>query len=80
MSRLARVRSIAGEQGLQRAQDELNNIFNSHMFAAQKALRFGDHATAEHSLRELLSYYPDPEDRRHKEVKERLSKVLGRGR
>ncbi len=62
------------------AEEELQSIHNSHTFTAQKAIRFGNLGEAADTLRNLLRYYPDPEDRRHKDVKSQLGKVLQRRR
>ena len=61
------------------AEKVLKNTHNAHTFAAQKAVRFGNLSEAVGVLRDLLRYYPDPDDRRHKEVKARLAELLGKG-
>jgi hypothetical protein len=60
------------------ARDELQKIFDSYLFASEKALRFGDRDGAVQSLRDLLRYFPDPEDPRHKKAKGRLGDLVGR--
>jgi hypothetical protein len=61
-----------------KAKAELQAIFEAHVFAAEKALRFGDVEQAVQVLRELLRYFPEPADPRHAQAKARLSD-LGRG-
>jgi len=65
------------DAALTKSEQELDGIHNHHMFTAQKAARFGDMATAVDTLRNLLRYYPDPDARRHLEVKKRLGMLLG---
>ncbi len=60
-----------------KAKAELQAIFDAHMFAAEKAGRFGDHEQAAQVLRELLRYFPETSDPRHAQAKSRLSE-LGR--
>lgn len=57
------------------AQEELQNILDSQLFAAEKALRLNSREEAAHVLRELLRYFPDPDDPRHERVKARLNEV-----
>lgn len=61
----------------EKASEELNRVYNSYLFTAEKALRFGDHEEALTSLRDLLRYLPDTEDARHQKVKKRLIELSG---
>ncbi|MCK5690014.1 FHA domain-containing protein [Myxococcota bacterium] len=60
-----------------RSEQELNNVFDSHLFSAQKALRFGDRKLAMENLRDAIRYFPDPEDLRRKRLKERAKEIIG---
>ncbi|MEL6545725.1 MAG: hypothetical protein AAFQ82_13920, partial [Myxococcota bacterium] len=57
---------------LTKAKRELQETFDSHIFAAEQAIRFGERERASESLRELLQYIPDEEDARHEEARSRL--------
>ncbi|MFC1611173.1 FHA domain-containing protein [Myxococcota bacterium] len=62
-----------------RSREDLQKVFDTYLFASEKALRFGDRAVAIETLRDLLRYLPDPEDPRHKQAKSRLANLVGRG-
>lgn len=64
------------QEGRKEAEAELERVHMTHLFTAQKAQRFGNMAEAADSLRSLLRYYPNPDDRRHQEVQKRLGQVL----
>ena len=64
------------ETALTSAKQELGNVYDSHIFAAEQAVRFGERERAKESLRDLLRYLPDPEDTRHQKVKERLNELM----
>ncbi len=67
------------EKAEQKAQDELQGVFDSHVFAAEKAQRFGNEDEAAQLLRELMRYFPDSTDTRHKQAKARLNSLTGDG-
>ena len=58
------------------AREELQNVFESYIFTVEKAMRFNDVQGAIETLRELLRYFPDPEDQRHVKAKNRLNEIL----
>lgn len=60
---------------LNKAKGQLQNTFETHIFASEQATRFGDRARAIDSLVELLQYIPDKEDPRHVEAKSRLDSL-----
>ncbi|MEO1481928.1 MAG: FHA domain-containing protein [Myxococcota bacterium] len=62
-------------KSLKRAKGQLQNTFETHIFAAEQATRFGDRTRAVDSLVELLQYIPDKEDPRHIEAKSRLESL-----
>lgn len=63
--------------GLTRAQEELQTVFDGHIFAAEKAAHFGDAEAAAESLRELLRYFPSVDDPRNRDIKDRLVALTG---
>lgn len=67
------------QKSLTRAESELQNVFDTHLFAAEQALRFGDRARAIQSLRDALHYFPDRADPRHATAKQRLDDLLSNG-
>ncbi|OGQ89026.1 MAG: hypothetical protein A2289_18600 [Deltaproteobacteria bacterium RIFOXYA12_FULL_58_15] len=62
-----------------RAEEELQKICDTYMFASEKALRFGDRAEAVQSLRDLLRYLPDVDDPRREKAKNKLTDLVGQG-
>lgn len=64
-------------KSLRKAERELQETFESHIFAAEQAIRFGERSRAIESLQELLQYIPNPEDARHEEAKSRLDALQG---
>jgi pSer/pThr/pTyr-binding forkhead associated (FHA) protein len=60
-----------------RARTELQNVYDSQMVAAEKALRFGGREQAAQLLRDLLRYFPDTSDTRHQQAKARLTQLGG---
>ena len=67
------------DDATRRAEKELDSIVDAHLFSAERAVRFGQRDQASEALRDLLRYLPDPEDRRHKEVRERLANLVAHG-
>ncbi|MBI3179206.1 MAG: FHA domain-containing protein [Deltaproteobacteria bacterium] len=65
------------DQAHKAAASELQNLYDTYMFPAEKALRFGDREGAMEALRELLLYLPDQDDPRHKLTKRRLGDLAG---
>ena len=61
------------QQAEEAARAELQNIYDSYIFTVEKAQRFNDLQGATETLRELLRYFPDPEDQRHVKAKNRLT-------
>ena len=68
------------QKALDHSREELDNIHENHLFTARKAQRFGERLQAVETLRALLRYYPDPDERRHKEVKRQIGQLLGEQR
>ncbi|MEE8408007.1 MAG: FHA domain-containing protein [Myxococcota bacterium] len=68
------------ENAERRAADDLQSIYDSYVFSAEKAIRFGDRQGAVESLRDLLRYFPDDSDPRHRQAKRRLTDLIGRYR
>ena len=66
------------ERILAAAEEGLEQTYRSHLFAAEKAFRFGDRAGAVEKLRSLLRHFPDPEDTRHQIVKKKVEGLAGR--
>ena len=64
------------DTALREAETELQGVFDSHVFAAEKAARFGETEEALESLRQLLEYFPNQDDARHREIKERLQALM----
>ena len=60
---------------LTKVETELQNTFDSHMFSAEQALRFGDPQKARDALSDILRYFPDPNDPHHQRAKERLTEL-----
>ena len=65
------------DAGLARAQDELQTIFDAHIFAAEKAVHFNDTEGAVEALNELLAYFPNANDPRSRQVRDRLATLTG---
>ncbi len=65
------------DQAHKTAAAELQNLYDTYMFTAEKALRFGDREGAMEALRELLLYLPDQDDPRHTTTKRRLGDLAG---
>ena len=63
-------------QAEESARQELQNVYDSYIFTVEKAQRFNDIQGAIETLRELLRYFPDPEDQRHVKAKNRLTEML----
>jgi pSer/pThr/pTyr-binding forkhead associated (FHA) protein len=61
-----------------RAAEELQTTYDSYLFAAEKAIRFGERDAAVASLREALRYFPEASDKRHDLIKRRLTNLVGR--
>ena len=66
------------EKAERNVAQELQGVYDSYLFAAEKALRFGDREAAASSLRELLRYFPDREDPRHEQARKKLTDIIGR--
>jgi pSer/pThr/pTyr-binding forkhead associated (FHA) protein len=66
-------------KGGEDARRELQTTFEAHIFAAEQALRFGDVEQARDALRDVMRYFPNPEDPRHQRAKERLAELTRRG-
>jgi len=62
-----------------RAVADLEQIYSSHMFAAEKAFRFGDRQAAADKMRALLRHFPDQDDKRYQRAKKKLDGLIGRG-
>lgn len=62
---------------LAKAETELAGIYETHMFAVEQALRFGERQRAVDSLRDVLQWVPNPEDARHVRAKARLTELVG---
>ncbi len=61
------------------ARVELQKVFDAYLFASEKALRFGDRAQAIEALRDLLRFFPNADDPRHKKARDRLTDLVGKG-
>lgn len=69
------------EQALAASREALQNAFDSHLFAAEQALRFGERERAVDALRDVLRYFPNPEDPRYRRARDRLNELMrGSGR
>lgn len=66
------------DANLQRAVNDLEQIYSSQMFAAEKAFRFGDRQAAADKMRSLLRHFPDHDDNRYQTVKKKLEALAGR--
>ncbi len=64
-------------KSLRKAERELQETFESYIFAAEQAIRFGERQRAVESLQELLQYIPNDEDARHEEARSRLDALQG---
>ncbi|MBC7794988.1 MAG: FHA domain-containing protein [Clostridia bacterium] len=60
---------------LSKVENELQTTYDHHIFTAEQALRFGDPQKARDALREILRYFPDPNDPHHQRAKEKLTEL-----
>ena len=63
---------------LEEAQNQLQNTYDNLIFSAERALRFDKLQEAGEILRECLDYFPNQDDKRHQEVKNRLNRLRSR--
>jgi pSer/pThr/pTyr-binding forkhead associated (FHA) protein len=63
------------EKELTKVNAELQSTFETHIFTAQQALRFGETERARDALREILRYFPDPNDPHHQTAKQKLTEL-----
>ena len=60
------------------AKNQLQNTYDNLIFSAERALRFDKLQEAGEILRECLDYFPNQDDKRHQEVKNRLNSLRSR--
>lgn len=63
------------DKELAKVNAELQSTFETHIFTAQQALRFGETERARDALRDILRYFPDPNDPHHQAAKEKLTEL-----
>lgn len=61
-----------------RATEQLQVVFDSHILAADAAIRSGQLQTAVAALRRALRFFPDDADERRDSIKRRLADLIGR--
>ena len=67
------------DANLERAENGLEQLYSSQMFAAEKAFRFGERQAAADKMRALLRHFPDHDDNRYQTIKKKLEALAGRG-